>query len=97
MYACVHSSLDRRSGSYLQDCGVTKVPGRNVGHPQLWNRVWEMTQDWVDGAELDSYQVSLNPATQIYDVFWARFVDPVLNYLGLSRKADVSEQDAKKV
>ena len=44
-----------------------------------------MTQDSIEGAELDSYKVSLNPAVKVYDEFWTRFIDPVLNYVGMAR------------
>ena len=65
-----------------------KLPGRNAGNPVLWRRFWENTQDWIDGAQLDSNQTSLNPGVKIVDWFWARYLDPVMHYLGMTRDTD---------
>lgn len=79
----------------MQDCGVTRMPGRNTGNPQVWAKVWEMTQDMIDGAQLDSNCTSLNPGIKIYDWFWSRYIDPVLHYCGYVRGRKDKDEDKK--
>ncbi|KAK9807410.1 hypothetical protein WJX73_001819 [Symbiochloris irregularis] len=95
LYACVQKSLENKSGSYLQDCSVTKMPGRNSGNPHLWSKVWEMTQDMIDGAQIDSNCNSLNPGIKIMDWFWSRYIDPVLHYCGYVRGGKDSKEADK--
>lgn len=92
LYACLSRSLEGKSGEYLQDCKAGKMPGRNAGNPQLWRKVWEITQDWIDDAEIDSCQFTINPGVKIADWFWTRYIDPVMHYVGMTRTAEGNEE-----